>query len=244
MLSDCWPKASSGKIALVLLATLWLFGGHLARAVRATPHQDPWAQALLLRQQLEESPPPLRSPAQYEAVLNAFRRIYHDNPTAAKAPAAVAAVADLLAEKGRLLHDPKSLRAAIGQYEFLLQQYPDSPQVANALLLEAEICRQDLGDGACAADKLHQVIANSPGSSFAEQAALELAELNKVDHPRSSKQSLRSSPTSGAKAAPEQTIEPLPTSPPTPPGRSQPIGSFKLLRLRRPKPPPSPIPSS
>jgi N-acetylmuramoyl-L-alanine amidase len=110
-------------------------------------------------------------------VLDAFRGIYHQNPAASKAPAAVAAVADLLAEKGRTLSDQRALRAAIGQYEYLRKQYPASPQVDNALLLEAEICRQDLKDTACAEEKLRAVVDSQPDTSFAEQAALELKEL-------------------------------------------------------------------
>jgi len=144
-----------------------------ARVVR----QDPWLQAVAMRDRLEASPEQERTRAQFDDVLNAFRRIYHENPTASKAPAAVAAVADLLAEKGRVLKDLRSLRAAVGQYEFLRDQYPDSPQVDNALLLEAEICRQDLKDGRCAEEKFQAVIAEKPGSSFAEQAAIELKEM-------------------------------------------------------------------
>jgi len=126
---------------------------------------------------LESSAAEQRTRNQYESVLDAFRLIYHQNPTAAKAPAAVAAVADLLAEKGRVFTDQRSLRAALGQYEFLREQYPKSPQFENALLLEAEICRQDLKDTPCAEEKFRAVIAEKPDSSFAEQAAMELKEL-------------------------------------------------------------------
>src|SRR5580658_2174257 len=115
---------------------------------------DPWDHAVHLRDQLEAEPPAHRTRERYEAVLDAFRLIYHQRPDAAKAPAAVAAVADLLAEKGRVLANKGALLAAVGQYEFLREQYPKSPQVDNALLLEAEICRQDLKDTACAKDKL------------------------------------------------------------------------------------------
>ncbi len=139
--------------------------------------QDLWLQAVELRDRLEVVPEAERTRAQFDDVLNAFRRIYHENPTGAKAPAAVAAVADLLAEKGRVLHDARSSRAAVGQYEFLREQYPDSPQVENALLLEGEICRQDLKDGPCAVEKFETVVAEMPGTSFAEQAALELREI-------------------------------------------------------------------
>ncbi len=141
------------------------------------PRVDPWQRALDLRQKLEADPPAARTRERYEEVLDAFRVIYHQSPSASKAPAAVAAVADLLAEKGSVLSDAKAMRAAIGQYEFLREQYPHSPQVDNALLLEGEICRQGLKDQACATEKFRAVIAAEPGTSFAEQASLELKEM-------------------------------------------------------------------
>jgi N-acetylmuramoyl-L-alanine amidase len=140
-----------------------------------------WEDAVALRAQLEADPPESRTRDRYEAVLNAFREIYHANPGASKAPTAVAGVADLLAEKGRVLGDRHALLAAIGQYEFLRQQYPKSPQVENALLLEGELCRQDLKDMACAEEKLRAVIETEPRSSFAEQAAIELKEMASGD---------------------------------------------------------------
>jgi len=103
-----------------------------ASAFAAKPHARPrlseWEQAVALREKLEATPAEQRTREKYETVLAAFRAIYHQNPQAAKAPAAVAAVADLLAEKGRVLHDQRSLHAAIGQYEFLREQYPNSPK--------------------------------------------------------------------------------------------------------------------
>jgi N-acetylmuramoyl-L-alanine amidase len=156
-------------------------------ALAAAPEpksEQAWDKAVGLRTELESSPAEQRTRDQYEAVLDAFRLIYHQNPTAAKAPAAVAAVADLLAEKGRTLNDQRTLRSAIGQYEFLREQYPDSPQVDNALLLEAEICRQDLKDAACAVDKLRAVVDSQPGTSFAEQADLELKQMAAESAPK------------------------------------------------------------
>ncbi len=112
-----------------------------------------------------------------EVVLNAFRAIYHQTPQDGKAPAAAAAVADLLAEKGRWFADPVASKSAIGQYEFVRKQYPNSPQVDGAILQEGEVCLQDLKDRACAEEKFRAVIAAVPGSSYAEQAALELKSL-------------------------------------------------------------------
>jgi N-acetylmuramoyl-L-alanine amidase len=167
-----WPGLGPW-LALLLLLSL---SGTYSYA-RAPVHRDPWDKAVALREKLEAEPPAQRTRERYEEVLNAFRDIYHLRPDAAKAPAAVAAVADLLAEKGRVLSTKGALQAALGQYEFLREQYPKSPQVDNALLLEAEICRQDLKDTACAKDKLRQVVEEQPNTSYAEQASLELKDL-------------------------------------------------------------------
>jgi N-acetylmuramoyl-L-alanine amidase len=160
-------------LALLLLLLSSPAYSHARMQVR----RDPWETAVALREKLEADAPSQRTRERYEEVLNAFRDIYHLRPDAAKAPAAVAAVADLLAEKGRVLSNKGALQAALGQYEFLREQYPNSPQVDNALLLEAEICRQDLKDTTCAKDKLRQVIEEQPNTSYSEQASLELKDL-------------------------------------------------------------------
>lgn len=177
-------------LILSSLAPISALAQHRAHRERAV---DPWDHAVQLRDRLEALPPEQRTRDRYEETLDAFRAIYHDRPGAPKAPAAVAAAADLLAERGRVLHDAKSSRAALGQYEFLREQYPHSPQIDNSLLLEAEICRQDLNDIGCAKEKLHQVVEELPGSSYAEQALLELKDMdgktgthrsaNRVPHP-------------------------------------------------------------
>jgi N-acetylmuramoyl-L-alanine amidase len=159
------------RLKFLLTALSLIFSALTAAA------QSNWDKAVDLRSQLEANPSEDRTREQFEEVLNAFRAIYHQNPNAPKAPAAVAAVADLLAERGRVFSDQRSLRAAIGQYEFLREQYPDSPQVETTLLLEGEICREDLKDVGCAEEKFRQVVADMPGTSFAEQAAIELKEL-------------------------------------------------------------------
>ena len=168
--------SSAGPIVFLLLAASGVAAMAGQRPSRRHV-QDPWEHAVAVRQGLEDLPPQQRTRELYEGALDAFRVIYHEDPGGAKAPAAVAAVADLLAEKGRVLGDPRALRSAIGQYEFLREQYPHSPQVDNALLLEGEICRQDLKDTACAEEKLRAVVAENPGSSFAEQANIELKEM-------------------------------------------------------------------
>jgi N-acetylmuramoyl-L-alanine amidase len=196
-------------LACCLLATAWPFCAPVFAAGfshssnrHSTPVESPWDRAVRLRDQLEATPKEKRTRESYEEVLDAFRGIYHQKPGSAKAPPAVAAVADLLAEKGRVLSDPHALRAAIGQYEFLRDQYPHSAQVDDALLLEAEICRQDLKDKGCAEEKLRQVIAERPDSSFSEQATIELREIE-APPPSVGKTAKARRPTVPATAAPE-----------------------------------------
>ena len=211
------PRSSSGQRFVTRV-----IGGALAFqfavfslqfAIGSSNHHvqlDPWDHAVHLRDQLEAEPPAHRTRERYEAVLDAFRLIYHQRPDAAKAPAAVAAVADLLAEKGRVLSNKGALLAAIGQYEFLREQYPESPQVDNALLLEAEICRQDLKDTACAKDKLRQVIVEQPDTSYSEQASLELKSMEPpaMRNGRIGGKSAPQNPSSSAKM--QQQVNPAP----------------------------------
>ena len=230
-------QSSSARVALgaglaILFAAPFLTSAQ-TRTHHASRHHvtDPYDHALEMRNQLEGLPPAQRTRERYEPVLDAFRAVYHNNPAGAKAPAAVAAVADLLAEKGRVLSDAGALKAAIGQYEFLRKQYPNSPQVANALLLEGDICRQDLKDTACAKEKFSQVVSESPGTSFAEQAAMELRELQPEQKTRSAKAS-RNTKLKGSDTRSEaNSRQPAPapemaasTAPPPPPvQQSQPV---------------------
>ena len=94
MRPQTWLRPRSFRAA-ILAGALTLLAGSLFA-------QDAWEHAVRLRDRLEAVPPQRRTQERYEQVLGAFRAIYHQRPTAPKAPAAVAAVADLLAEKGRV----------------------------------------------------------------------------------------------------------------------------------------------
>ncbi len=148
------------------------------RAMRIPASEAAFNAATAMRTELEAKPPGARGRADYELALNAYRAVYHRWPAAGKAPAAVEAVAELLAEEGsgtgterQKQHD---LEAARGQFEFLLTQYPKSPEVAEALLNEGELCANHLQDAGCAQENLRAVIRRFPDSSYAEQAALDL----------------------------------------------------------------------
>ena len=138
---------------------------------------SPWEQAEQGRDALEAIPEETRTRAQYARAMDAYRAIYHANPADVHAPVAVNAVAELLAEQGRGLHDAKSLKAAVGQYEFLRKQYPASSLGAQALLTEGQIEQDDLGDAAAARDKYKLLLKEHPKSEQVEEAKAGLASL-------------------------------------------------------------------
>jgi N-acetylmuramoyl-L-alanine amidase len=117
---------------------------------------------------------PARTRLDFTRMLDEFRAIYHDNPHDVHAPAAIYAVAELLAEQGRQFDDDRSLRAAIGQYEFLRTQYPASSLRPGALLAEGRIERDDLGDDKAAKAAFRGVLKEAPHSETAGLAREEL----------------------------------------------------------------------
>ena len=169
--------AIQGKLARAL--------GSIALAIpcaclcAATHPASPWQRATADREAFEASGE--KGKIGFTRVLDEFRAVYHDNPAAAHAPDAVYAVAELLAEQGRALGDQKSLKAAVGQYEFLRTQYPASSLRERALLAEGEIESKDLGDPATAREKYLALLHEAPRSPLAGEARTSLAGLGTSD---------------------------------------------------------------
>ncbi len=138
---------------------------------------SPWEQATQGREELEAIPDGTRTKADYAKAMDGYRAIYHDEPQSKYAAAAVNAVAELLAEQGRGLQDAKSLKAAVGQYEFLRTQYPGSSLRVGALLAEAQIYQNDLHDAALAKEKYALLVKQYPRSTQAEEARAGLDSL-------------------------------------------------------------------
>ena len=161
--------------AVVLLALL------AARplALASPAHPPSFAHAERLREALEGRPERERTRAQYERVLDAYRAIYHGDPASPKADHSIAAVADLLAEEGRVFQDDKALHDAIGQYEFLRREYPASHLRYSALLTEGEIFQRDLNETAQARAIYRAFLSLYPRSALAAQAR---TELRAIDH--------------------------------------------------------------
>jgi len=137
----------------------------------------PWQQAVQGREKLEAISVGSRTRADYTTAMNGFRAIYHQNPADTYAPPAVNAVAELLAEQGRGLHDSKSLKDAIGQYEFLIKEYPTSSLRVAAVLAQAQIYENDLHDAPGARERYGLLLKLYPKSGQAEEARAGLASL-------------------------------------------------------------------
>ncbi|MCU1252444.1 MAG: cell wall hydrolase/autolysin [Edaphobacter sp.] len=137
----------------------------------------PWEQAERGLEMLEGISAGARTRADYTRAMDGFRAVYHDAPGDAHAPDSVNAVAELLAEQGRSLHDAKSLKAAVGQYEFLRMQYPASSLRVGALLAEAQIYQNDLHDAAAAKERYALLVKQYPRSAQAEEAKAGIASL-------------------------------------------------------------------
>ena len=108
-------------------------GGSSGRKTELTA----WQQAERGLEELQGIPEGSRTKADYQRAMDGFRAVYHGAPGDVHAPDSVSTVAELLAEQGRVLHDTKSSKAAVGQYEFLRTQYPASSLRVGALLAEA-----------------------------------------------------------------------------------------------------------
>jgi N-acetylmuramoyl-L-alanine amidase len=171
---------SGGRTSFLCLASSALFFALFCWPAVATQHQplSPFDKAQRLREALQGRPEQQRTRRDYERVLDAYRAVYHGDPASPKADASISAVADLLAEQGRVFQDEKSLHAAIGQYEFLRKQYPGSRYRFSALLTEGEIYRRDLEDRDEAKAAFQQFLKVYPQSPLADEARQELKNIH------------------------------------------------------------------
>ena len=138
---------------------------------------SPWERAVQGREALEAIAEGSRTRADYTRAMDGFRAIYHAAPGDEHAPDSVNAVAELLAEQGRRFHDAKSLKDAVGQYEFLRKEYPGSSLRVGALLAQGQIYQNDLKDAAAARERYALLVKDYPKNEMAEEARAGLDSL-------------------------------------------------------------------
>jgi N-acetylmuramoyl-L-alanine amidase len=169
----CWVAMPSCAVQKLAAKTVTQRKAELTR----------WEQAERGLEALEAIPVAARTRADYARAMDGFRAVYHEAPGDAHAPDSVNAVAELLAEQGRGLHDAKSLKAAVGQYEFLRTQYPGSSLRVGALLAQAQIYQNDLHDAATAKERYSLLVKQYPRSAQAEEARAGIASLDQGSGP-------------------------------------------------------------
>ncbi len=130
-----------------------------------------------LRESLNGRPANERTRREYQRVIDAYRRVYFTSPISTKADASVVAVAELLAEMGRALDDPKISQDAITQYEFLRREYPGSKHRVEALFTIGQIYREDLRDNERAKASFEEFLKRYPHSHLADDARDALREI-------------------------------------------------------------------
>jgi N-acetylmuramoyl-L-alanine amidase len=172
----------------------------------AQTKRSTYEHAERLREALKTIPEQTRTRYDYNRVLNAFRSIYHTDPTASKADASVLAVASLLADEGRVFSDESLLKTAVAQYEYLRTKYPSSSYRFTALLSEGEIYRHDLSDRDNAKERFQQFLSVYPDNPLAEQARIQLNDILAEEQPRSEKKAARAA---SRQPAPAMTPGPI-----------------------------------
>ncbi len=178
---------SAGNVALPEADNSPAVLGRLARKKKLA--LAAFAKAERMREALNGRPASERRPRDYQQVIEAYRRVYYLAPTSPKADPSVVAVAELMVESGRAFKNPKSLRAAIGQYQFLRREYPGSKYRFEALFTIAQIYNDDLEDAVRARATFQEFLKRYPRHPLAEEArngiaALDQQARDKQDRPR------------------------------------------------------------
>ncbi len=194
----CWSCAA----VLVCATSL----GLAAKTTQRKPALTPWESAEHGLESLQAIPDAARTKADYARAMDGFRAVYHGAPGDAHAPDSVNAVAELLAEQGRRWHDAKSLKDAVGQYEFLRVQYPGSSLRVGALLAQAQIYENDLHDASAAKERYALLVKQYPRSAQAEEAKAGIASLGRETGAREPRSGTR---TSGLDKAQSSDVMPV-----------------------------------
>lgn len=207
-------------VAVVLFTASMAFSAPPLLLAKTTSRQialTPFERAQRQQEALEGRPEEERTRRDYERVLTAYRAIYHGDPAAPRADASIAAVAELLAEEGRIFEDEKALHDAIGQYEFLRREYPYSRLRPSALLTEGEIYYRDLGDRDSAKSTFREFLKAYPKNPLVDQARQSLKQIRKDELAEKRGGSTAASKAKSASAKnipPPVTPAPQPVAPP------------------------------
>ncbi|HEV2021274.1 MAG TPA: N-acetylmuramoyl-L-alanine amidase [Terriglobales bacterium] len=141
--------------------------------------QSQFETAQRMREALNGRPVKERAQGQYARVIEAYGRVYHYSPASPHANESLLAMAELLAEEGRVLGKDAYFEKAIDQYRFLRREYPGSSHRFEALFTIGQIYWEDLEQPQQATATFQEFLKSYPNHRLAEQAKQALAEIQK-----------------------------------------------------------------
>jgi N-acetylmuramoyl-L-alanine amidase len=166
-------------IALALLCAFALpASAKLSVARKKEIARSAYDDAERMRQAFNNKSSASRTRAEYQRIIDAYRKVYYLAPNSTKAEPAIVSVAELLAEEGRAFNDERLLRNAIGQYQFLRKEYPGSARRVAALFAVGHIYADDLHDTNNARQTFQEFVHRYPKSELSDDARDALADLD------------------------------------------------------------------
>ena len=165
--------------ALALLVCLPAEGKRVPRKNKRQLAQSQFETAQRMREALNGRPVKERTQGQYNRVIEAYRRVYHYSPASPRANESLLAMAELMAEEGRILAKDAYFEKSIDQYRFLRREYPGSPHRFEALFTIGQIYWEDLEQPQQATATFQEFLKSYPNHRLAEQAQQALAEIQK-----------------------------------------------------------------
>ena len=177
---------ASASLGFALLAVLVFSQVTSACSISAAVKRDAaskqFSKAKGQRAALNHKTPGKRTLAEYERVVNSYRRVYIITPDAVQVPEALLAVSELNTEMGDRF-GRSYYQAAVDSYEFLIREYPSSRYVPDARLRVAKLQNQ-LGNPAAATksfQEFRRMYPRSPHKREVQEALTELALLRNAE---------------------------------------------------------------
>jgi N-acetylmuramoyl-L-alanine amidase len=141
--------------------------------------QSQFETAQRMREALNGRPVKERTQGQYNRVIEAYRRVYRYSPASPRANESLLAMAELMAEEGRVLGNDAYFEKAIDEYKFLRREYPGSSHRFEALFTIGQIYWEDLEQPQQATATFQEFLKSYPSHRLAQQAKQALAEIQK-----------------------------------------------------------------
>jgi N-acetylmuramoyl-L-alanine amidase len=133
------------RVSLLVFSILLVCSQVFAASANAKDHaKDLYDQAVKLEEALKKSGDKQTQISEWKKVVEAYRKVYYNQPASGYCDNSLFHVGGLYAEMGRRFNDNLYLHRACSTYEFLIQQYGSSSLVEEAMLEYIRIMRDEL----------------------------------------------------------------------------------------------------